>query len=133
MVGDLKTGHLLGASPRSQFLAQCVGSVFAIAAAVPLFLLYTQAYKCIIDPTIEKCEFGLISVLTWQNVCKILTVSKEKKTLLHTHCLPLTRSLCCFDTHQLFSSTFSTLFFRPEEPFLVLLSSLPVSALVSRF
>ncbi|KAF9366499.1 hypothetical protein BGX34_001937 [Mortierella sp. NVP85] len=73
MVGDLKTGHLLGASPRSQFLAQCVGSVFAIAAAVPLFLLYTQAYKCIVDPTIEKCEFGLISVLTWQNVCKILT------------------------------------------------------------
>ncbi|RUP44109.1 OPT oligopeptide transporter protein-domain-containing protein, partial [Jimgerdemannia flammicorona] len=30
MVGDLKTGHLLGASPRSQFLAQMVGSVFAV-------------------------------------------------------------------------------------------------------
>ncbi|KAF9175366.1 hypothetical protein BGX20_006251 [Mortierella sp. AD010] len=73
MVGDLKTGHLLGASPRSQFLAQCVGSVFAIAAAVPLFILYTEAYKCIIDPTVEKCEFGLVSVITWQNVCKILT------------------------------------------------------------
>ncbi|RUS29694.1 OPT oligopeptide transporter protein-domain-containing protein [Jimgerdemannia flammicorona] len=30
MVGDLKTGHLLGASPRSQFLAQVVGSIFAV-------------------------------------------------------------------------------------------------------
>lgn len=73
MVGDLKTGHLLGASPRSQFLAQCVGSVFAIAAAVPLFILYTEAYKCIIDDTIKKCEFGLVSVVTWQAVCKLLT------------------------------------------------------------
>ncbi|KAK5817053.1 OPT oligopeptide transporter protein-domain-containing protein [Linnemannia elongata] len=73
MVGDLKTGHLLGASPRSQFLAQCVGSVFAIAAAVPLFILYTEAYHCIVDASIEKCEFGLVSVVTWQSVCEILT------------------------------------------------------------
>ncbi|KAI8356431.1 OPT oligopeptide transporter protein-domain-containing protein [Mortierella sp. GBAus27b] len=73
MVGDLKTGHLLGASPRSQFLAQCVGSVFAIAAAVPLFILYTEAYKCIIDSTVQQCEFELVAVVTWQNVCKILT------------------------------------------------------------
>ncbi|KAF9934535.1 hypothetical protein FBU30_001676 [Linnemannia zychae] len=73
MVGDLKTGHLLGASPRSQFLAQCVGSVFAIAAAVPLFILYTEAYHCIVDATIDKCEFGLVSVVTWQSVCEILT------------------------------------------------------------
>ncbi|KAG0295439.1 hypothetical protein BGZ96_011715 [Linnemannia gamsii] len=73
MVGDLKTGHLLGASPRSQFLAQCVGSVFAIAAAVPLFILYTEAYHCIVDATIEKCEFGLVAVVTWQSVCEILT------------------------------------------------------------
>ncbi|KAF9578450.1 hypothetical protein BGW38_005737, partial [Lunasporangiospora selenospora] len=73
MVGDLKTGHLLGASPRSQFLAQCVGSVFAIAAAVPLFILYTEAYACITDASIEKCEFGLVSVRTWQAVCEVLT------------------------------------------------------------
>ncbi|KAK3844378.1 MAG: OPT oligopeptide transporter protein-domain-containing protein [Linnemannia gamsii] len=73
MVGDLKTGHLLGASPRSQFLAQCVGSVFAIAAAVPLFILYTEAYHCIVDASITKCEFGLVSVRTWQAVCEVLT------------------------------------------------------------
>ncbi|KAG0208267.1 hypothetical protein BGX33_006367 [Mortierella sp. NVP41] len=73
MVGDLKTGHLLGASPRSQFLAQCVGSVFAIAAAVPLFILYTEAYHCIVDASIKKCEFGLVSVVTWQKVCELLT------------------------------------------------------------
>ncbi|KAF9917746.1 hypothetical protein BX616_000054 [Lobosporangium transversale] len=73
MVGDLKTGHLLNASPRSQFLAQMVGSVFAIAAAVPLFILYTEAYRCIVDASIKKCEFGLVAVVTWQSVCEILT------------------------------------------------------------
>ncbi|KAF9166840.1 hypothetical protein DFQ26_006690 [Actinomortierella ambigua] len=73
MVGDLKTGHLVGASPRSQFLAQAVGSLFAVAAAIPLFILYTSAYKCIVDETIQKCEFGLVSVVTWQSVAKFLT------------------------------------------------------------
>ncbi|KAG1219544.1 hypothetical protein G6F68_021395 [Rhizopus microsporus] len=34
MVGDLKTGQLVGASPRSQFWAQFVASFFAIAIAV---------------------------------------------------------------------------------------------------
>ncbi|KAF9969323.1 hypothetical protein BGZ73_008353 [Actinomortierella ambigua] len=73
MVGDLKTGHLIGASPRSQFLAQAVGSLFAVAAAIPLFILYTSAYHCIVDATIDKCEFGLVSVVTWQSVAEFLT------------------------------------------------------------
>ncbi|KAG0226299.1 hypothetical protein BGW41_004230 [Actinomortierella wolfii] len=86
MVGDLKTGHLLGASPRSQFLAQAVGSLFAVAAAVPLFILYTSAYKCIIDESIGKCEFGLVAVITWQNVCKFLTEgnSLPKESIITT-------------------------------------------------
>ncbi|KAG0227698.1 hypothetical protein BGW42_002757 [Actinomortierella wolfii] len=73
MVGDLKTGHLLAASPRSQFFAQIVGSVFAVVVAIPLFILYTSAYKCIIDPTIGECPFELNAVIAWENVCKLLT------------------------------------------------------------
>ncbi|KAI9478013.1 MAG: OPT oligopeptide transporter protein-domain-containing protein [Benjaminiella poitrasii] len=75
MVGDLKTGQLVGASPRSQFLAQLVASFFAIAVAVGFFILFTEAYPCIIDPNIEAsdCVFGLVAVTAWQNVTLLLT------------------------------------------------------------
>ncbi|KAJ1554541.1 hypothetical protein HK405_004750 [Cladochytrium tenue] len=46
MVGDLKTAHLLGASPRSQFLAQAVGSLVAVFISVGLFVLFGMAYPC---------------------------------------------------------------------------------------
>ncbi|ORZ10448.1 OPT oligopeptide transporter protein-domain-containing protein [Absidia repens] len=74
MVGDLKTGQLVGASPRSQFWAQFVASFFAIGIAVGLFILFADAYPCIVDPDLNaKCEFQLVAVLTWTNVTKILT------------------------------------------------------------
>ncbi|KAG9073122.1 hypothetical protein KI688_000909 [Linnemannia hyalina] len=73
MVGDLKTGHLIGASPRAMLWAQLVGSTFAIAIAVPLFLLYTQAYPCVLDESITECQFAVPAVVAWANVCKILT------------------------------------------------------------
>ncbi|CAO3646889.1 unnamed protein product [Mucor hiemalis] len=75
MVGDLKTGQLVGASPKSQFLAQLVASFFAIAIAVGLFILFADAYPCIIDGKIEvkDCEFGLVAVTAWQKVTELLT------------------------------------------------------------
>ncbi|MDY7228350.1 OPT family oligopeptide transporter [Hyalangium rubrum] len=39
LLSDLKTGHLLGAHPRWQFLAQLLGSAVGAAAVVPLFYL----------------------------------------------------------------------------------------------
>lgn len=75
MVGDLKTGQLVRASPRSQFLAQFVASFFAIGVAVGFFLLFAQAYPCITlpDEEYEKCEFGLVAVTAWKNVTLLLT------------------------------------------------------------
>ncbi|KAF9406522.1 hypothetical protein BGZ76_006318, partial [Entomortierella beljakovae] len=73
MVGDLKTAQLLKASPKAMFWAQMVGSVFAIGIAVPLFLLYTSAYPCILDGDIKECKFPVPAVISWTNVCKILT------------------------------------------------------------
>ncbi|KAF9908043.1 hypothetical protein EC991_010287 [Linnemannia zychae] len=73
MVGDLKTGHLVGASPRAMLWAQLVGSVFAIAIAVPLFMLYTQAYPCVLNENIPNCQFKAPAVVAWANVAKILT------------------------------------------------------------
>lgn len=79
MVGDLKTGQLVGASPRSQFWAQFVASFFAIGVAVGLFILFAEAYPCIIDGSIEveDCEFGLVAVIAWQNVTLLLTGGGE--------------------------------------------------------
>ncbi|KAI8357851.1 OPT oligopeptide transporter protein-domain-containing protein [Choanephora cucurbitarum] len=75
MVGDLKTGQLVRASPRSQFLAQFVASFFAIGVAVGFFLLFAEAYPCITlpDEQYDKCEFGLVAVTAWKNVTLLLT------------------------------------------------------------
>jgi uncharacterized oligopeptide transporter (OPT) family protein len=47
MTGDLKTGWLLGAKPRVQFIAQLAGSVTAIFLNVGLYILFTTASPCI--------------------------------------------------------------------------------------
>ena len=44
MMQDLKTGYLLGASPRKQFLAQLVGIGAGVLVCVPAYLLFAQAY-----------------------------------------------------------------------------------------
>lgn len=70
MVGDLKTGHLIGASPSAQFWAQLVGSIAGFAFAPALFLLFTKAYPCIYDPELlgQKCPFSAPSVAAWRAV-----------------------------------------------------------------
>lgn len=42
---DLKTGHLLKASPRAQFYGQLIGSFFSIFFAVAAYLMYTSVYE----------------------------------------------------------------------------------------
>eukprot|EP01133_Synstelium_polycarpum_P015631 gene15631-18571_t len=44
MMQDLKTGHLLRASPRVQFYGQVIGSFFSVFFAVGAYKLYTYAY-----------------------------------------------------------------------------------------
>lgn len=48
MTGDLKTGFLLRAKPKNQFIAQLTGSVVAIFLNVGLFILFTTATPCIL-------------------------------------------------------------------------------------
>ena len=44
MMQDLKTGHLLGASPRHQFKAQLVGIAAGVLSCVPVYALFDAAY-----------------------------------------------------------------------------------------
>ena len=48
MTGDLKTGYLLRAKPKNQFIAQLCGAVVAVFLNVGLFILFTTASPCIL-------------------------------------------------------------------------------------
>lgn len=45
MMQDLKTGNLLGASPRRQFVAQIVGVIAGTLFVVPAYLVFAKAYE----------------------------------------------------------------------------------------
>ncbi|KAL8656525.1 MAG: hypothetical protein Q9226_002639 [Calogaya cf. arnoldii] len=45
MMQDLKTGHLLGASPRAQFYGQMIGSAVGAVVSAGVYKLYTSVYK----------------------------------------------------------------------------------------
>jgi len=45
MMQDLKTGHLLGASPRKQFIAQLIGICAGVVFVIPVYRLITSAYE----------------------------------------------------------------------------------------
>ncbi|KAK2808524.1 hypothetical protein FQN49_008707 [Arthroderma sp. PD_2] len=44
MMQDLKTGHLLGASPKAQFYGQAIGSVVGALISVGVYKLYVNVY-----------------------------------------------------------------------------------------
>ncbi len=77
MTGDLKTGYLLRAKPRNQFVAQLVGSVVAVFLNVGLFILFTTASPCILHPSeTENCTYGAPSVSAWAAVATAVTSPK---------------------------------------------------------
>lgn len=73
MVGDLKIGHLMSATPRGQFWAQLAGTVFTVVPMTGFFLVFTKAYPCIIDHTIEACPFQMPAVMAWKAVAQAMT------------------------------------------------------------
>ncbi|KAI0312850.1 oligopeptide transporter [Amylostereum chailletii] len=77
MTGDLKTGYLLRAKPRNQFVAQIVGAVVAVFLTVGLFVLFTSATPCILyPPESGECTYAAPSVAAWAAVA--VAVSSPK-------------------------------------------------------
>lgn len=65
LLTDLKTGYLLGANPRKQFIAQFIGVFCGTLAIVPIFYLMV--------PDRAKLEtFGLPSTRAWAAVAQVL-------------------------------------------------------------
>jgi uncharacterized oligopeptide transporter (OPT) family protein len=64
---DLKTGHLLQASPRAQFYGQLAGSSLSILVSATAYVLYTRAYE-IPGPT-----FPAPTAYVWLSLARLLS------------------------------------------------------------
>ena len=67
MMQDLKTGHLIGSSPRTQFIGQVVGSVCSVAVTVGAYQLYNSAY------TIGQQPLSAPTAEVWIVMARIVT------------------------------------------------------------
>ncbi|MBK7368299.1 MAG: OPT/YSL family transporter [Candidatus Eisenbacteria bacterium] len=65
LLTDLKSGYLLGANPRKQFIAQFIGIFFGTLAVVPAWYLLIPN-----DAALEK--FPLPATRTWEAVARVL-------------------------------------------------------------
>lgn len=66
MMQDLKTGHLLKASPKAQFFGQMIGSFVSVFVAVGAYELYSNAYA------IPGPEFPVPTAPVWLNMARFV-------------------------------------------------------------
>jgi len=71
MMQDLKTGHMLGASPRQQFKAQCVGILAGVLTAIPIYVLFDKAY------TIGEGDLPAPAAHAWKAMAELLSQGFE--------------------------------------------------------
>ncbi|KIO34660.1 hypothetical protein M407DRAFT_209937, partial [Tulasnella calospora MUT 4182] len=66
LMQDLKTGHLLNASPRAQFYGQLIGSTLSIFVSATAYQLYAKAY------TIPSPAFPAPTAYVWLSLARLL-------------------------------------------------------------
>ncbi len=71
MMQDLRTGHLLRASPRKQFVAQLAGICAGIVFAVPVYNLLTTAYE------LGGEKLPAPAAMAWKAMAELLVVGPE--------------------------------------------------------
>lgn len=67
LMQDLKTGHLVGASPRAQFYGQLIGSTFSIFVTTIAYNAYTKLYE------IPGPSFPAPTAYVWLNLARLLS------------------------------------------------------------
>lgn len=83
MTGDLKTGHLLSAKPKNQFVAQLCGATVAVFLNVGLFILFCKSAPCILYPDpLKPCTYGAPSVAAWAAVAEAVASPVFRESLL---------------------------------------------------
>lgn len=66
MMSDLKTGYLLGASPRKQLLAQLAGISVGVFLCVPAYVLLTRAHE------LGSKELPAPAAVVWKSMAELL-------------------------------------------------------------
>jgi len=66
MMQDLKTGHLLNASPRAQFYGQLIGSFFSVLISVAAYQLFTTVYQ------IPGPQFQVPTAYVWLDMARLV-------------------------------------------------------------
>lgn len=67
MLQDLKTGHLLGASPKAQFYGQVIGSLFGAFLATAVYRMYTSVYE------LPGSMFQIPTAYVWLFTARLVT------------------------------------------------------------
>lgn len=66
LMQDLKTGHLMGASPKAQFWGQLIGSVASVFFSTGVYKLYTAAYE------IPGPQFPVPTAKVWLDLARLV-------------------------------------------------------------
>lgn len=67
LMQDLKTGHLLGASPRAQFIAQVVGTLYSVVLSSSMYRIYNKVY------TIPSDTFRVPTASIWIDCARLFS------------------------------------------------------------
>ncbi|KAF9346482.1 hypothetical protein BGX34_003857, partial [Mortierella sp. NVP85] len=66
LMQDLKTGHLLAASPKAQYYAQLIGSLASVFISTGVFKLYSSAYE------LPGPQFAVPTAKVWLNLARLV-------------------------------------------------------------
>ncbi|KAI5963228.1 OPT8 [Candida pseudojiufengensis] len=67
LMQDLKTGHLIGASPKAQFIAQIIGTVYSVFLSSIMYKVYMKVY------TIPSDTFRIPTAIIWVDCSRLVT------------------------------------------------------------
>ncbi|KAK9237598.1 OPT oligopeptide transporter protein-domain-containing protein [Lipomyces kononenkoae] len=67
LMQDLKTGHILGASPKAQFYAQVIGTAWSVLLSAVVYRLYNAVYE------IPGAVFRIPTAVVWIDCSRLVT------------------------------------------------------------
>lgn len=67
LMQDLKTGHLLAALPRAQFVAQCIGTLYLVVLTSIMYKVYNSVYS------IPNATFRIPTAIIWVDCLRLVT------------------------------------------------------------
>lgn len=67
LMQDLKTGHLIGASPKAQFLAQLIGTIYSVFLSSIMYKVYNAVYQ------IPSDLFRIPTAIIWIDCSRLVT------------------------------------------------------------